>query len=137
MAKMISKYFSLDTVIASDTAKKLNIDNRIRDTRILANAYIMGGIMDDVVNILGKVITITSWYRSDDLNKLISKSKTSKHKKALAVDFQTDNIYEDYDKLVKGLKKFSKIMLEAIGGKVWIHLEWTGKNDRVAMEVRE
>lgn len=137
MAKMISKYFSMDTVIHSDMAKKYNIDNRVRDIDIMGNIHQMGIVMDDVIDVLGKTIVVTSWYRSDDLNKLVSKSKKSKHKIGCAVDFQTDSLDNDYKLLVQKLKKFSKIMIEYIGGKSWIHLEWTGKNAREAMEVYE
>ena len=83
----ITKNISLNELLASNTAKRHNIDN-------MPNQAILQNLIDASVNfyqpvreILGVPIIITSGYRSPALNKAVGGSATSAHMSGFAIDF--------------------------------------------------
>lgn len=81
-----TKYFSLPEVTVSDTAARRGISNQPApdiSTRLRASAE----KLDEVREMLGKPVLVTSGYRSPDLNKIIGGSNTSHHTLGYAFDF--------------------------------------------------
>lgn len=83
----ITKNISLNELLASNTAKRHNIDN-------MPNQAILQNLIDASVNlyqpvreILGVPIIITSGYRCPALNKAVGGSSTSAHMSGFAIDF--------------------------------------------------
>jgi len=76
--------------------------------------------------------TISSWYRCLVLNGLVG-SKKLHHVKGYAIDFVTDDVERDYERLVKELPKYTRLIIEYKESekKKWIHLEYNGINDKI------
>ena len=87
MPKMLSKNFSLDELIFSQTASRKKINN-IPDSGTLSNLRRLAETLEVVRSALGNTpILISSGYRSPALNKVVGGSSKSSHMIGLAVDF--------------------------------------------------
>ena len=84
---MISKYFSLEELIASSTASRKRIDNT-PTAEHLENLKETARQADRMREFLGHPVIVTSGYRSPKLNAAIGGSKTSSHMQGYAIDFR-------------------------------------------------
>ena len=83
----LSQHFSLEELVASETAARQGIDNT-PDARTLTNLIRLAETLERVRRALdGHVMTITSGYRSEELNRVVGGSKDSMHMQGLAADF--------------------------------------------------
>lgn len=92
----MTPHFSLDEFTASDTAARLNIDNRIPD-ELRENALKTLQMMERIRFHIDAPITITSGYRCEALNKAIGSKPTSDHTLAFAVDFKAPRAGTPYE----------------------------------------
>lgn len=82
----LTEHFSLEALIASETAARKNIDNT-PPPEILANLLILANGLELVrVAVGGRAIQINSGYRSPALNREIGGAEKSKHMSGLAAD---------------------------------------------------
>ena len=87
MPRMLSKNFSLDELIFSQTASRKKINNA-PDAATLTNLKRLAETLELVRSALGdSPILISSGYRSPALNKVVGGSQKSSHMNGLAVDF--------------------------------------------------
>jgi zinc D-Ala-D-Ala carboxypeptidase len=94
---MLSAHFARAEFEVSDSAARNNIRNRIPD-EAMPNLIGLVGLMEQVRQVLGGFpITITSGYRSPELNALVRGSKTSAHMDARAADFICPRAGSPYD----------------------------------------
>lgn len=98
--KKISKYFTLKEATYSSTAKKYKIKN-IPSNSEYKNIIYTATRMDEVRQALKTQIYVTSWYRSEKINKKVKGSSDSYHREGLAVDFK-----------IKGEAKYIKKKLD-------------------------
>lgn len=84
--EMISRYFSKEEVIYSDTALRLGIDNS-PDELVWKVVEQTAKHLDIVRQLLKQPIHVNSWYRCPKLNKAVGSLPTSQHIKGEAVDF--------------------------------------------------
>ena len=82
----LSKYFDLEEFLVSESAARLGIDNR-PGPGIHLRLERLSETMDEVRELLGHPVIITSGYRSEALNRAVGGVKTSDHIKGLAADF--------------------------------------------------
>lgn len=83
----LSDHFTLDELIASQTAARRGIKNQ-PDAAIMDNLVFLAGKLEIVREILGnRPMLISSGYRSPELNVAVGGSKTSAHMTGLAADF--------------------------------------------------
>ena len=82
----LSKYFELEEFLVSETATRLGINN-VPTSGIHLRLERLAETMDEVRELLGHPIIITSGYRSFELNKAIGGAPNSDHIKGLAADF--------------------------------------------------
>lgn len=92
----MTPHFSLDEFTASDTAARLNIDNRIPD-ELRENALKTLQMMERIRFHIDAPITITSGYRCEALNRAIGSKPTSDHTLAFAVDFKAPRAGTPYE----------------------------------------
>lgn len=83
---MISKYFTLEDLTRSSTAKRLGIENKPTLEHIKALGILANNVLDNIYDHFKRNVNITSGYRSDALNKAIKGSLTSQHSKGEAAD---------------------------------------------------
>ena len=82
----VSKHFTFYEATNSRTAKKYGVKN-YPSRRDFKTIKYTAGRMEKIRNIVGQPLTINSWYRSPNLNRIIGGSTTSAHRDGLAVDF--------------------------------------------------
>lgn len=83
----LSPHFTLHEATFSATAEREGLHNT-PDAEALENIKTAAFCMEGVRSLLGgKPITVTSWYRSPEVNKAVGGSETSSHLTGLAVDF--------------------------------------------------
>jgi zinc D-Ala-D-Ala carboxypeptidase len=92
----MTPHFSLEEFTASDTAARLNIDNRIPD-ELRENALKTLQMMERIRFHIDAPITITSGYRCEALNRAIGSKPTSDHTLAFAVDFKAPKAGTPYE----------------------------------------
>ena len=92
----MTPHFSLDEFTASDTAARLNIDNRIPD-ELRENALKTLQMMERIRFHIDAPITITSGYRCEALNRAVGSKPTSDHTLAFAVDFKAPKAGTPYE----------------------------------------
>lgn len=84
----LSAHFTLDEFTASETAQRRGLDNSL-PPELLMTAQNTAEMMEKIRAVLGDIpITVTSGYRSPEVNRAIGSSDTSDHIKATAVDFK-------------------------------------------------
>lgn len=89
---MITKNFSMEELVASDTARMKGIDNT-PDKEVEARlVQLAQQVLQPLRNSYGKPIKISSGYRCQALNKAIGGVSTSQHLKGEAVDINNGQI---------------------------------------------
>ena len=81
----ISKYFTMGEATYSSTA----IRRRIKNTPSWSertNIRYTARRLDEVREILGRPVVVSSWFRSARLNRAVGGSSSSGHRKGMAVD---------------------------------------------------
>src|SRR5262245_38153427 len=84
--EQLSPNFSLAELTVSDSAARLRIDNT-PDAAVLANLRRLAHLLEDVRELLGRPLVITSGFRAPKLNRAVGGSATSVHVIGLAADF--------------------------------------------------
>lgn len=125
---LISKHFYLDEFTKSETAKKLGIDNSIKDSRHLENlSNLVYFILEPARKEIQRQIKITSGYRVPELNKAVGGVVNSQHMIGSAADLQIDN-EQDGNILFEILSKnehVDSLLYEKSKTKKWIHVSWS------------
>lgn len=100
--------FTLEELIKSSTATKLNIDNNPTEEITSNLLELSTKILQPIRNVYGKPIVISSGYRCTKLNKAVGGVSTSQHVKGEAADIRTisDSITDN-----KGLFDLIKKMI--------------------------
>lgn len=120
----ITKNFTLEELYKSNTASKLGINN-IPNKDATNNLMILAvKILQPLREAYEKPITVTSGYRSLELNKAVKGSSTSQHLKGEAADLVTDNnkkLFEVAKRLIdEGKIKVGQLIDEY--NYKWIHI---------------
>jgi hypothetical protein len=120
----ITEHFTLAEAEHSDTAKNKNINNTIPEN-LKSNLLRMCNFLEEVRSIFNLPIRIMSFYRNEELNKLVGGSKNSAHKDCRACDFNVHGKFPHtvFDALRDSDLQFDQLILESSsGGSTWIHI---------------
>jgi zinc D-Ala-D-Ala carboxypeptidase len=122
----LSKHFTLEELIRSDTASRLEINNTPSDKQLEhANKYLIPGL-EQVRELLGNPILISSGFRSLSLNMAVpGSSSTSQHCKFEAADFTCPGFGSVLDvakKIMYSSISFDQLIYE-YGS--WVHLSFS------------
>ena len=120
----ITPHFNLEELTHSETAVRLDID-QTPSAEVLDNLIFLAGKLEDVRNLLGYPMLISSGYRSLPLNRHLGSKDTSAHTKGLAVDFicpSYGNPRAIVEAVVKSNIDYDQIILEFDR---WVHLAFT------------
>ena len=83
----LSKNFTLNELVKSNTATRLGISNTPDKEGIIKLRLLVGELLQPIRDIIGP-IRVTSGYRSRELNYMIGSSNNSQHTKCEAIDIQ-------------------------------------------------
>ena len=141
----ISKHISYKEAVHSATAKRRGIENTPNQEQ-LDNMYkVADFIFEPLRMYVGGAIKITSFFRSQDLNKAIGGSTKSQHCKGQAIDiddvFGYKTNYEMFEYIRENLD-FDKLIYEfgTNDNPDWIHVSYVSKKEnrnRVLRAIRE
>jgi zinc D-Ala-D-Ala carboxypeptidase len=129
----LSKNFSLSELTKSETAIRKSIDNTPSDEALNNLTTLCNMVLQKVRNSHGAV-TITSGYRSPELNKAIGGSTTSDHCKGLAADFEVKGMdNKELGKWIVDNLTFKQLILEFYTNgepnSGWIHCSFEEGNN--------
>ena len=130
----LSEHFTLEELIASETAARLNIDNTPGPGELLnIRTYLVPGA-EKARGFLGHPMLISSGFRSKLLNtKVPGSSDTSAHTLGFAIDFTCPGFGSPWDVCIalveKSGIKFDQIIYESALNRygkltVWVHLSF-------------
>lgn len=120
------KYFTLEELTDSPTAKRLGIDNTPTSEVLKNLQHLVAHILDPAREAIGVPIRITSGYRSWQLNGAVGGSKTSQHARGEAVDM----VCADNRRLFEYIRQhltFDQLIWELGDGTApaWVHVSYT------------
>jgi len=124
----LTKDFSLEALIKSDTATRKGINNTPNEEQINNLKKLCISVLQPLQDALGHKLTINSGFRSPELNKAIGGSGTSQHCKGMACDIESPKISnkELFAKILDLNVPFDQLIYE-FGN--WIHVSFNeGKN---------
>jgi uncharacterized protein YcbK (DUF882 family) len=132
----ISKYFTFAEAVHSDYAKKHNLINYPKKRSVRKNIERTAKRMDDVRDLLGRPIVVTSWYRSRRVNDAVGGSDTSAHGDGLAVDFYLDpeNPQREFNKIANSRLSFDQLIYYPRGHRA--HIGFRKKKSDERREIR-
>lgn len=122
-------YFELNEFLASDTAKKKNIDNIPTFEAVDHLEELVTSILDPLRKEWGSPLRVCSGYRSKALNKAVGGVKTSSHLTGYAADIAPTDarrvgsfiLFANAWLYDKGIA-FDQAIDEAVGGTRWWHI---------------
>jgi zinc D-Ala-D-Ala carboxypeptidase len=134
----LSPHFTLNEFVRSQTAARHGIDNTPSDA-VYQNLLTTAAFMEEVRRICAAPITISSGYRSPELNLRIGGSPRSQHITGQAVDFTAQNQTprQTMNKLVASNLDYNQLILEHenSSGGGWVHISWSKVPKRETLEI--
>ena len=132
----LSKYFTLEEMVKSQTASRLAIDNTPSYESLQSMAFLCKEVLDPVRIQFGKPFSPSSGYRSVDLNRAIGGSETSSHCSGSAADFEVPGVSNlSVANFILDNLNFDQLILEFYDGSPnsgWIHVSLMSKIDSSA-----
>lgn len=119
----LTPHFRLIEFTRSATASARGIDNT-PSAEHLRNLHMLARFLEEVRELLGHPIIITSGYRTPQLNKAVQGSATSSHCHGLAADFHCPGYGSDFDvcrRIAASRLKFDQLIFEQANS-TWVHL---------------
>ena len=127
----LSANFSLKELIKSQSATRLGIDNTPDDETIDNLKTLCEKVLQPVRDHFGKSVTISSGYRSPELNSspAVGGSKTSDHCKGMAADIEIAGVANaDLAQWIMDNLEYSQLILEfytqGIPDSGWVHISY-------------
>jgi zinc D-Ala-D-Ala carboxypeptidase len=135
----LTPHFTLAQLIHSKTATKKRIDNT-PPIKIIRNLKQLAEGLEEVRELLGYPLAISSGYRCKVLNSAVGGSETSQHVQGLAADFicrQFGSPYRICKKIADSDLEFDQLIHEYGKSKKeqWIHLGFGLKNRRQILTI--
>ena len=136
------KYFSIEEMTKSATAKRLGIDNTPSQDILNNLVLFIEKVLDPIREDWGSPISVSSGYRCPELNKAVGGANTSGHQYGYCADLQVKGgmkkIRELADFILKWMKdhnmKWDELIWEKSGGVTWLHFCWIGKDGKQRMK---
>lgn len=128
----LSAHFTLDELTISQAAARHGLDNK-PPAHIIDTLTRTASWLEAVRTILGAPITISSGYRSPDVNRLVGGAKSSQHTIGEAVDFICPGFgtpYQIVDRIIKSGVQYDQLIVE-YGS--WVHISFSHKMRKQAL----
>ncbi len=140
MATMISKNFSLEELLASETAKAQGIRNVPTNAEVVALCALVFNVLQPLRDAMQEPIKIGSGYRCPALNKAVGGVWNSQHMKGEAADLCIDGDKKKGRKWMEWIMDncdFDQLIFEHNAkGSYWVHVSFRadGKNRRQVID---
>ena len=141
-SSIVMKYFSIDEMLRSATAKKYGIDNRPSQDILNNLVLFIEKVLDPIREDWGGPISVSSGYRCPELNKAVGGAKKSGNLYGYCADLQVKGgmkrVRELADFIFEWMKdhhmKFDELLFERSGNVTWLHFCWIGKDGKQRMK---
>lgn len=133
------KYFTINELTKSATAKRLKIDNTPNDEVIKNLTALVDNVLDPLREAYGKPIIVSSGYRCPQLNKAVGGVANSQHRTGQAADIHTvSDTVEDNKKLYQLIRTLDLPVDQCINeyNYNWIHVSYSQKNRRQYLSIK-
>ena len=128
----LSEHFDLSEFTVSQEAVRKGINNLPTDEIISRLRDLCTHILEPIRDLAGKPLSITSGYRSPELNQTIGGSTTSQHCKGEAADFHAQGYTtEELFQLVKSSNIPYDQLIQEFSS--WVHVSYRPNNRRQAL----
>ena len=122
----LSKYFTLEEFIRSNTAESMGIDNVPKDEKVIKNLrHLCLEILQPLRDYVGAPVHINSGYRCPELNVAVGGVKNSQHCRGEACDIRiaSPKRGREWAAWIEDNCRFDQMLLERNkNGAVWLHV---------------
>ena len=135
----VTMHFTIEEMYASDTAKRLGINNKPNMQQIINLVYLAAYVLEPLRVAMDEPIKIGSGFRCQQLNKAVGGVSSSQHLKGQAADLCIDGDIRKGRKWFEYIKNhlpFDQLIWETNPktGSSWVHVSFVfpdfGKNRR-------
>ena len=135
----VTMHFTIEEMYASDTAKRLGLDNKPTTQKMINLVYLCAFVLEPLRMAMDKPIRISSGYRCEKLNKAVGGVYNSQHLKGQAadIDIQGDMAFgKKIFEYIRDHLPFDQLIWEhnPKTGSYWVHVSYVfpdfGKNRR-------
>ena len=135
----VTMHFTIEEMYASDTAKRLGIDNKPTTQKMINLVYLCAHVLEPLRVAMNEPIKIGSGYRCEKLNKAVGGVYNSQHLKGQAADLCIDGDIKKgkrWFNYIKDHLPFDQLIWEhnPKTGSYWVHVSYVfpdfGKNRR-------
>ena len=133
----VTMHFTIEEMYASDTAKRLGIDNKPTTQKMINLVYLCAHVLEPLRVAMNEPIKIGSGYRCEKLNKAVGGVYNSQHLKGQAADLCIDGDLKKgkrWFNYIKDHLPFDQLIWEhnPKTGSYWVHVSFVfpdfGKN---------
>lgn len=123
----MTEHFTFEE-LTSTGHMELETSNRESAKGYMKQLRYVAGALEEVREVLGVPLRVTSGFRNNALNKLVGGSPTSGHTKGLCADVipKGMDVLEAHNKIINNKDKcpsLKKCILEMVRGSEWLHIE--------------
>jgi hypothetical protein len=135
----VTMHFTIEEMYASDTAKRLGIDNKPTTQKMINLVYLCAHVLEPLRVAMNEPIKIGSGYRCEKLNRAVGGVYNSQHLKGQAADLCIDGDIKKgrrWFNYIKDHLPFDQLIWEhnPKTGSYWVHVSYVfpdfGKNRR-------
>ena len=139
----VTMHFTIEEMYASDTAKRLGIDNKPTTQKMINLVYLCAFVLEPLRVAMGKPIRISSGYRCERLNKAVGGVYNSQHLKGQAADIDIQGDMAFGKKIFEYIRQhlpFDQLIWEKNPktGSCWVHVSFVypdfGKNRKQVID---
>lgn len=132
----MGKYFTIDELCKSDTAKKKGIDNTPTAEIKQKLEVLIDELLDPVREAWGKPIRVNSGYRCAKLNKAVGGVANSQHMKGEAADLNAGSVSlnKQLFELIRTRYEYDQLIDEA--NYAWVHVSYVRKNRHQVLHLK-
>lgn len=131
----LGKYFTLEEMTHSQTAARMGIDNTPSPAQIDSLVLLVAKILDPLRQASGRPITVSSGFRSYELNKAVGGAINSQHTMGQAADITlADSDISQTIDLIRALALPFDQLIDEFGR--WVHVSYGPKNRGQVLKAR-
>lgn len=123
----LTEHFTLEEMCVSQTAARQRIDNRPGTVEV-KNLYRTAELLEEVRALVGRPVSVSSGYRSRDVNAAVGGSANSAHIKGLAADIIAPGL--SAKELAEKIQASGIVFDQLIYEGAWVHISLSDRAPR-------